>query len=89
METGDIRECFHSFSQLSQTFELKYRKIPVISPRIIFGGVYYWREFCVSKLVGLDNKNSSKDYENSLKQLSLTVRGLIFERAYYRKDICV
>ena len=25
---------------------------------LIFGGAYYWKEFCVSKLVGLDNKNS-------------------------------
>ena len=36
----------------------------------------------------------SKHYENnlklnSLKQLPLTVKGLIFERAYYRKDFCV
>ena len=64
---------------------LEYRKIPIISPGLIFvhkavllglfwgeltfGGAYYWKEFCVSKLVGLDNKNSLKDYENSLKQL--------------------
>ena len=26
----------------------------------IFGGAYYWKEFCVSKWVGLDNKNSLK-----------------------------
>ena len=36
----------------------------------------------VSKCVGHDNKNS-------LKQLALTVHGLIFRRAYYRKDFCV
>ena len=36
---------------------------------LIFGGACYWREFCVSKLVGLDNKNSSKDNKNSLKQV--------------------
>ena len=51
-----------------------YRKIPIISPglifvqkafllvlflgELIFGGAYYWKEFCVSKWVGLDNKNS-------------------------------
>ena len=50
------------------------RKIPIISPglifvqkafllglfsgELIFGGAYYWKEFCVSKLVGLDNRNS-------------------------------
>ena len=37
--------------------------------KLIFGGVYYWREFCVSQRVGLDNLNSLKYYENSLKQL--------------------
>ena len=51
-----------------------YRKIPIISPGItfvqkafllglfswelIFGRAYYWREFYVSKRVGLDNKKS-------------------------------
>ena len=44
---------------------------------------------CVSKRVGLDNKNNLKHQENSLKQLTLTVHGLIFGRAYYRKNICV
>ena len=50
-----------------------FRKIPIMSPglrfvqkavllgvflgELIFGGAYYWNEFCVSKLVGLDNKN--------------------------------
>ena len=62
-----------------------YRKIPIISSgliyvqkafsvglfsgELIFGGAYYWKEFCVSKWVGLDNKNGLKHYENSLKQL--------------------
>ena len=60
---------------------MTYRKIPIISPgltfvqkavllglflgELIFGGDYYWKEFCVSKWVGLDNKNSLKHYENS------------------------
>ena len=48
----------------------------------MFGGAYYWKEFFVSKWVGLDNKNS-------LQQLAITVHGLIFGRAYYRKDFCV
>ena len=58
-----------------------YRKIPIISPglifvqkafllglflgEIIFGGVYYWKELCVSNWVGFDNKNSLKHYENN------------------------
>ena len=85
--------------------DLAYRKIPIISPgltfvqkaillglysgELIFGGAYYWKEFCVSKWVELDNKNRPKHYQNSLKQLALTVHGLTFGRAYYRKDFCV
>ena len=54
----------------------QYRKIPIISPglifvqkpfllglfsgELIFGGAYYWKEFCVSKWVGLDKKNGLK-----------------------------
>ena len=41
----------------------------LFSGGLIFGGAYYWKEFFVSKWVGLDNKNSLKRYENSLKQL--------------------
>ena len=40
----------------------------LFSGELIFGGAYYWKEFCISKWVGLDN-NSLKHYENSLKQL--------------------
>ena len=61
----------------------KYRKTPIICPGLVFvqkglllglfselicGGAYYWKEFCVSKWVGLDN-NSLKHYE---KKSSLT-----------------
>ena len=51
-----------------------YRKIPLISPglifiqkafllglfsgELIFGGADYWKEFCVTKWVGPDNENS-------------------------------
>ena len=84
---------------------MKYRKIPIISPgpifvqkavlmalfsgELIFGAAYYWKAFYVSEWVGLDNKNSLKHYGNSLKQLALTVHGLIFGRTHYRKDFCV
>ena len=40
--------------------------LDLFSGELIFGGTYYWKEFCVSKWVGLDNKSS-------LKQLALTV----------------
>ena len=64
-----------------------YRKVSIVSPGLIFvqkavllglvlgeliiREAYYWKEFCVSKWVGLDNKNSLKHlvYENSLKHL--------------------
>ena len=36
---------------------------------LIFGGAYYWKEFYISKWVGLENKHSLKHYKNSLKQL--------------------
>ena len=87
------------------TIELNYCKILIISPGLIFvqkaffaglifrgayfRRVYYWKEFCFSKWAGLDNKNSLKHYENSLKQLTLTVHGPIFGRAYHRKDFCI
>ena len=37
--------------------------------RLIFGRAYYRKEFCVSRWVGLDNKNSLKHEDNSLKRL--------------------
>ena len=56
------------------SFTVIYSKISIISPglifvqkaflmglfsgELIFGGAYYWKEFCVSKWVCLDNKNS-------------------------------
>ena len=30
----------------------------LFSGELIFGGAYYWKQFYVSKSVGLDNKNS-------------------------------
>ena len=67
---------------------LMYRKNPIVSPGLIcpenfFGGLflggwrgwgeaYYWKEFCVSKWIGLDNKNSLKQF---LKQATLTAAG--------------
>ena len=39
------------------------------SEEFIFREADYWKEFCVSKWVVLDNKNSPKHYEDSLKQL--------------------
>ena len=90
--------------------ETLYRKIPILGPwlifvekavllrlfsgELIFGGTYYWKEFYVSKWVGLDsNMKQAKTLPKQPKQpktaIALTVQGLIFGRAYYRKDFCV
>ena len=64
---------------------------------LIFGGAY-WKEFCVSNWVGLDNKNSLKHYENSLKKIKTASSNSPWAYiggggggggAYYRKDFCV
>ena len=86
---------------------MNYRKIPIISPGLIFvqkavllglfsgerifGGAYYWKEFCVSKWVELDNKTASTIspwayiWEGLLSEGFLRLRfgGLIFGRAYF------
>ena len=86
---------------------MEYRKIPIISPGLIFvqkavllslfsgklilGGAYYWKEFCVSKWVELDSKTVSTNspwadiWEGLLLVgfLHLRFGGLIFGRAYF------
>ena len=62
-----------SYKDLVQYLLISYRKIPIINHgfilfnrlfyraffwELIFGGAYYWREFCISIWVGLDSKNS-------------------------------
>ena len=83
----------------------KCRKIPIISPglifvqkavllglflgELIFGRAYYWKEFCISNWVGLDNKTAGTNspwgyiWEGLLSEgfLCLRFRGLIFGRA--------
>ena len=49
-------------------------------------GVIIGRNFPFENGLGLTNKNSLKHYENSLKQLALTVHGHIFGRACYWRD---
>ena len=66
--------------------------------KLIFRGAYYWKEFCVSKWIGLDNKNSLKQLKTASTNspwayiqeglllegfLRLRFRGLIFGRAYF------
>ena len=72
-----------SIAILSRELSCIYHKVLIISPALMFvqtaflvvlfsrvlniGGAYYWREFCVSKWVASDNKNSLKHEDNSLK----------------------
>ena len=67
--------------ELLMIYQYQYRKIPIISPglifvqkafllglfpgKFIFGGAYYRKEFCISKWVGLDNKNSLKQLKTA------------------------
>ena len=56
-------------------------------------GCYYWREFCLSEWVGLNTLQTAlkrlNHQANTLKRLTLTVCELMFERAYYQKDLRV
>ena len=39
----------------------------LFSEELIFGGAYYWREFCVSKWVGLNNCRFSLSFQKKNK----------------------
>ena len=85
---GNLNSPFQGWKHINIT----YCKIPIISPglifvqkavllgvfsvELIFGGACYWKEFCVSKWVGLVNKNSLKHYENSLKHYENSLKQL-------------
>ena len=43
----------------------------LFSGELIFGGAYYWREFCVLNWVGVDKENSIKHKDGNLKQLKI------------------
>ena len=72
----------------------------LFSEELIFGGAYYWKEFCVSKWVGLDNKNGLKYrkipiispgliFVQKAFLLGLFSGELIFGGSCYRKQFCV
>ena len=55
-----------------------------------FSGSLCLEELITGENFAFHNKNSLKHYDNSLKPLTLTVHGVIFERDYYyQKDVCV
>ena len=71
-----------------------YRKIPIISPGLIF----VQKAFLLGLFLGelfLEGLNIRRNFafQNGLgltiKQLALTVHGPIFGRAYYQKDFCI
>ena len=75
---------------------MAYHKIPIISrglifvqnafllglfwDELIFGGAYYLRGFCVSKWVGLGNKNGLKHEDNLNSPWAYIWEGLLLER---------
>ena len=56
---------------------------------LIFRGAYFWRGLLLEGVFAFQNGFIGLDNKNGLKQLALTTHGLIFGRAYYRKDIFV
>ena len=59
--------------------------LDVFSGVLIFGGACYRKEFCVSKRVGLDNKNGLKHEGNSQKQPKTA--GFNSSWAYFREGL--
>ena len=63
----------------------------LFSAELIFRGAYYWKGFCISKWVGLENKTASTNspwayiWEGLLSEGFLRLRfgGIIFRRAYF------
>ena len=73
---------------------LSYRKIPIIYNTVISPGLIFVQKAVLLGLFseGLVIGRNFAFYNGSgltIKQLALTVHGLIFGRAYYRKDFCV
>ena len=72
------------------TAMLKYCKIMVVSPGLIFVqiavllGLFSGQGLVIGRNFAFQNGLSL-----TIEQLALTVHGLIFGRAYYRKDFCV
>ena len=56
----------------------------LFSGRLIFGGAYYWREFCASKWVWLDNNNKDNGVNIREGLLSEGYLRLRFGAAYFR-----
>ena len=52
----------------------------LFSGELIFGGAFYWKEFCVSKWVALDNKNSVS--RNGLLWEKCTLPNKIYNKRY-------
>ena len=49
-----------SIISLGLIFAQKAFLLGLFSGELIFRGAYYWKEFCISKWVGLDNNNTAK-----------------------------
>ena len=90
-----------------QSCFMHYRKIPIISPglivvqkafllglflgELIFGGAYYWREFCISKWVWFVKRNNNSNSPWAYIREGLLFIGRIFVSeiwgAYFREGL--
>ena len=62
----------------------------LFSGELIFGGAYYWKEFCISKWVGLDNKTTSTNSPMGLYLGGLIIRRIFVSEiwgAYFREGL--
>ena len=74
---------------------VEHHKIPIISPGLIFVqkavllGYFLGSLFLEWLIIGRNFAFQINGLRLTIKQLALTVHGLIFGSAYYRKDFCV
>ena len=54
--------------------------VGLFSGELVFGGAYYWKEFCLSKWVVFYNKNSLKQLPS--ESMGLHSEGLIIGRIF-------
>ena len=61
----------------------------LFSGELIFGGAYYWREFCVSKYRKTPIISPGRIFVQKTFLLNLFSGEFIFGGACYRKEFCV
>ena len=66
-----------------------YRKTPIISPGLIFVRKAVLLGLFSAELIIGPELAFQNGLGLTIKQLAVTIHGLIFRRAYHRKDFCV